>query len=233
MEGRKVGLPLNSFIFRALDEELGHFIQGKRVEMAASKTNIKRRNILELALEDEDYGSQASIQELIDQIKTFLFAGHDTSASMVAWTYYYLSRYPDQLAKVREEHNVVLGANSNPAYVAQLLSESPHLLQKLEYTMAVMREILRLQPMGDGARQAPERYLIRTATGKELDAGDTMLCIQHQALHTAEDIWGADALKFIPERFMQMSSIPEVFMPFSKRPRDCIGRTFAFLEVHS
>lgn len=108
------------------------------------KIKADNRTILDLALQDEEYGSQATLTELVDQIKTFLFAGHDTSASMLSWTYYYLSHYPECLAKLKEEHDEVFGPDNDPARVGQKMKAMPSTIGKLEYTLAVLKETLRL-----------------------------------------------------------------------------------------
>jgi cytochrome P450 len=196
------------------------------------KDGIAYRTVLDLAFEDEEYGSQATISELVDQVKTFLFAGHDTSASMLSWTYYYLSLHPNCLAKMREEHKEIFGPITEPAAIAEKIASDPKLLRKLDYTTAVMRESLRLRPIADGARLSPPGYIIRTATGAEFDTSNLILNNQHEGLHTKEEIWGPTATEFNPDRFMPGKSIPIGYMPFATRPRDCIGRNLAYLEVH-
>jgi cytochrome P450 len=187
-------------------------------------------NVLDIALQDEDYGSQATISELVDQLKTFLFAGHDTSASMVAWTYYYLSLHPECHAKMKTEHDGVFGTSTDPSDIARRISEDPRILGRLEYTTAAMREALRFCPIGDGVRSAPEGYILRTSTGAEFDASGTIVNIQHNALHMKKSIWGPNVSKFDPDRFMRGNTIPNGYMPFAQRPRDCIGQNLAYLE---
>lgn len=190
-----------------------------------------REDVLDVALQDEDYGSHATTSELVDQMKTFLFAGHDTSASMIAWTYYHLSLHPECLAKVRAEHDKVFGPSINPSEIAQKISHDPKILGKLEYTNATMKEALRFDPIGDGVRYAPPGYIIRTQTGAEFDVGGTILNVQHNPLHLKESIWGPTVGQFDPDRFMKGNTVPLGYMPFAQRPRDCIGQNLAYLEA--
>ena len=165
-------------------------------------------------------------------MKTFLFAGHDTSASMLSWSYYYLSFHPSCHAKLKREHDAVFGVYTDPRVVADKIRRNPTLLSRLEYTLAVLKESLRLRPIGDGVRYAPlEGYVIRTGTGSEFDASGTILNAQHGGLHTREEVWGLTAGEFDPERFMGGKHVPIGYMPFATRPRDCIGRNLAYLEV--
>jgi len=149
---------------------------------------------------------------------------------MLSWVYYYLSLNPICRSKMIEEHNNVFGQDTDPVNVATKISSDPKLLAKLECTTAVMKEALRLRPIGDGVRVSPPGYIIRMGTGAEFDTTDTILDIQHNELHTKQEIWGTTAAAFDPERFMSGRNIPSAYMPFSKRPRDCIGQNLAYLE---
>lgn len=149
---------------------------------------------------------------------------------MLSWTYYYLSLHPECYAKMRTEHDNVFGTDKDHEFIARMIISDPGILGKLEYTTAVLKEVLRLRPIADGIRLAPPGYIIRTATGAEFDTTGTILNIQHLALHSREEIWGPTAANFIPERFMPGRAIPAAYMPFATRPRDCIGRSLAYLE---
>lgn len=217
---------------RLLNDEISTVIRSLQ-DRKDKKNGVGYRTVLDLALEDEEYGSQVTMSELVDQVKTFIFAGHDTSASMLSWTYYYLSLYPDSLAKMREEHKRIFGPITEPSAIAEKIASEPKVLAKLDYTTAVMRESLRLRPVADGARISPPGYIIRTATGAEFDTSNLIINNQHEGLHTKEEVWGPMAGEFNPDKFMPGHSIPIGYMPFATRPRDCIGRNLAYLEVHS
>jgi cytochrome P450 len=189
--------------------------------------------VLDLARQDEEYGQQATVPELVNQVKAFLFAGQDTTAATISWIFYYLSLYPEIHAKMRAEHDVILGPFIDTASLAEKLSSDSKLLPRLEYTLAVMKEVLRLRSVGDGARQGPPGYIIRTENGVEFDLSDLMIIVQHHALHTDQYAWGPTASQFDPERFMHGKTVPIGYIPFSTRPKDCIGRNLAYLEVSS
>lgn len=203
-----------------------------RVIAADQETEKKAsQDVLDLALQDQAYGAKASIAELVDQARTFLFAGHDTTASAITWMYYYLSRHPTCLSKLKAEHERVFGPAIDPFHIALQISADPKILAKLDYTLATMKEVLRLRPIGDGVRYSPRGYVIRHPNGAEFDTTDMILSIQHEGLHTKEDVWGPNAKGFEPERFMPGKPVPVGYMPFAQRPRDCIGRNLAYLEV--
>src|SRR5271170_5627644 len=92
-------------------------------------------DILDLALTDPDYGSEASTSELVDQLKTYFFAGHDTTASTISWSYYFLSHNPAALSALRAELDEVFGIGTSAEEVAQQLQKSPKVHLRLEYTM--------------------------------------------------------------------------------------------------
>ena len=217
--------------YRSLNNEISTVIRSLQ-NRQDKKDRVTYRTVLDLALEDEEYGSQATMSELVDQVKTFIFAGHDTSASMLSWIYYYLSLHPDCLAKMREEHKSIFGPITDPAAIAEKIASDPKILNKLDYTTAAMKESLRLRPVADGVRMSPPGYVIRTATGAEFDTSNLIFSNQHEGLHTREEIWGPTATEFSPDRFMPGKSIPIGYMPFATRPRDCIGRNLAYLEVN-
>lgn len=199
----------------------------------ADGTSNLRLDILDIALRDPDYGAMASTSELVDQLKTFFFAGHDTTASTISWSYYFLSRNPSALARLRQELDDVFGPNTGPLEAAEQIIADNKMHTKLEYTLAVIRESLRLEPPAASAREPPgPNYHFKTRAGKSFFAPEgSMIYTTAWMLHRDADAWGPDALEFKPERFMSGNPIPRGYMPFSKRPRDCIGSTLAYLEV--
>lgn len=119
------GKTLVDLIVQALDAE--------RAEQKGVGQDSKDQSSMEL---DADF-----LEMAIGQINTFLFAGFDITAATIAWLFRLLSEYPDVLAKLREEHDAVLGPNAWGA--ADVIRENPQLLNQLPYTLAVLRESMR------------------------------------------------------------------------------------------
>ena len=189
-------------------------------------------DILDLALTDPDYGKSASKSELVDQLKTFFFAGHDTTASTISWSYYFLSHYPKELLRLRQELDDVFGANTPPSQVAKMIIEDPKVHTKLDFTLAVIKESLRLEPPAAPAREATAYYHFTTRSGATIYPPEgAMVYTSAWMLHRNRDVWGIDAEEFKPERFMPGHPIPWGYIAFAKRPRDCIGSNLAYLEV--
>jgi cytochrome P450 len=202
----------------------------------------RARTIIDLALESYRYQTASpSLTSLpndfkthaITQIRIFLFAGHDTTSSAITYALYLLQKYPQTLSLLRAEHNALLGpVSSTPS----TLEKDPHLLNKLPYTTAVIKESLRLFPAASGLRTpSPDLVLRDPKTGDILPTIENMLLwIPHFGLHRDKKIWGSDANSFNPSRFLSenASSLPEAaYRPFERGIRNCIGQDLAMLEA--
>jgi len=136
---------MDNYIRKVLHQRLA-LRNAKGREDADSKGS--RRPAIDLAIDaylipDESSGvSSGSInheefeQICIDQMKTFLFAGHDTSSSTLCYIYHMLNLHPEALAKVREEHDQVFGPSSS---AAATIKGNPKLLNELPYTTAIIK----------------------------------------------------------------------------------------------
>ena len=163
---------------------------------------------------------------IIDECTTFLFAGQDTTSSLLAWAAYELARHPAEQAAVRAELRRVCG----PGPVRAVPDEA---LRQLERTAAVLRETLRLWP--------PFPFLTRyvTAEGALSIDGAAVPCGAAASLsiftaHRDLRFWPEpDAFK--PSRWLLPLDSDEVrlrhpyaYLPFLAGPRNCIGQKFAF-----
>jgi cytochrome P450 len=219
---------------RILNNQMKQYILDKKASQSTNSPTGKPKDILDLALSDPDYGSSASTSELIDQLKTFFFAGHDTTASTISWTYYFLSHSPPSLLLLRKELDSIFGQGSTPQDVASQLINDPKTHTRLDYTLAVIKESLRLEPPGAPAREIPRDYIVKTRSGAEYAFPEgTMVYLSAWLLHRNRHVWGDDAREFKPERFLPGKHVPWGYVPFSKRPRDCIGSNLAYLEVEN
>lgn len=130
-------------------------------EAANSRVTKRGRPIIDLALDayheekgvkHTTTGIDATFKRLaIDQIKTFMFAGHDTTSSTICYIAYALSEHPEALRKVRQEHDEVFGTNVEQT--PHLIKKDPHLINKLPYTVAIIKEILRLYVPASSVRK--------------------------------------------------------------------------------
>jgi cytochrome P450 len=168
----------------------------------------------------------------IDNLLILLFAGHDTTASTLCYCYHLLHKNPDVLARVRQELDDVFGVGRN---AAQQLKDDPYSINRCEYTLAIIKEVLRLWPPASGVRLGRKGYFVKDpVTGDMLPTEGLNIWTISIALGRSTKIWGSDVDEFKPERFLpeNASSIPpDAWRPFEKGPRNCIGQELALIEM--
>ncbi|KAF4550472.1 Cytochrome P450-like protein 24 [Elsinoe fawcettii] len=166
-------------------------------------------------------------RDAIDQVKVFLFAGHETTASTMSYCIYHISTDDEIRRLVHEELERVYGKGAN---VANRIKEEPALLNKLEYMMAVVKETLRLHAPANTVRKGSEGFFItHPDTGEKYDVSgmDLLGTVLGNHLHKA---WG-DPYTFRPSRWLDGTALDGAWVPFSKSPRNCIGQELATIEV--
>ncbi|KAI3396389.1 hypothetical protein diail_12197 [Diaporthe ilicicola] len=173
----------------------------------------------------------------ISQLKIFIFAGHDTTASTVAFVYSRLYRDAAVLAKTRAEHDQVLGPDPSQAFAR--LTEHPNLLNQMPYTTAVIKETLRLYPPAATARAGrPGAYLTHPDTGKVYPTEGLMLWSASFATHRMAAYWERPE-EFLPERWLTrdegdpLHPRKNAWRPFELGPRNCIGQELAMGEMRA
>jgi cytochrome P450 len=175
-----------------------------------------KNNLLAILLQarDEQTGEALSDTELRNETITFLLAGHETTANVLAWTFYLLSQNPSVEQQLRAELSAVLGGR--PPAVEDL--------PRLTFTNMVIQEAMRLYP----PIWAIERRAVAddVIAGFQIPAGSSVV-ISPYVLHRHEKFW-PDAERFDPTRF---SARPRAYIPFGSGPRFCIGSEFAMMEA--
>lgn len=218
----------------------------------------KGRSVVALSLRDEQELNPAALQETADQIKTFIFAGHDTTSTTLQWAFYELSRSPTALSKLCKELDEVLGPNTDPKAIADtLLSRGEEALQRLTYLSAVIKEVLRLYPAAGAARMPPEGtgFRVHDDEGNEWCMDGIVMYACHFIIGRDPKVFGANAEHFVPERWLgdvdtsektnvyhepekdklghseEKKLPPSAWRPFERGPRSCIGQELANLEA--
>ena len=168
-----------------------------------------------------DSGEDMSLEDVRDEIATFLLAGHETTATTLSWVWYLLSLYPQAQDRIEEEVARVAG---DRALTAEDVSS-------LVYTRAVVDETLRLYPpVANLLRKANETTDI--APGVTVKAGERVL-ISPWVLHRHQAYW-EEPEQFRPERFLDETAGERpryAYMPFGGGPRVCIGASFSLMEA--
>ncbi len=157
--------------------------------------------------------------EMVDQVAIFFLAGHETSASALAWALYLIALDPGVQSRLAAEADAALG--HGPAEFA--------MLRKLPFARAVYREALRLYPpvpMMIRTTERPERFRDR-----EIPKG-AHIVLSPWHLHRHERLWD-DPDHFDPDRWETAngkSCQRDAFLPFSAGERVCPGAGFAMVE---
>ncbi|KAL5121899.1 hypothetical protein ACEQ8H_000114 [Pleosporales sp. CAS-2024a] len=229
-----------------VDAAIKECIQAKFDSMHAGKNNSSDRSVLALALKDTDQLTPAYLQSIADQVKTFLFAGHDTTSILLQRLFYALSIHPACLAKVRDEHNKIF-ATSDPRQV--FLARPDETMKALVYTSACIKEALRLWPPAATARMSHNGLQIRTSTGEPVCLDECVIYLCLHLIQRDRKVYGETADDFIPERWVddidtssatdeaeasanRAGKIPiSAWRPFERGPRNCIGQELANIEV--
>lgn len=163
--------------------------------------------------------SEVDARLLRDEVVTLLIAGHETSASALAWTWYLISLNPAVRDRLEDELATVL-AGRLPTFAD---------VPRLEYTRMVVQEALRLYP--------PVWMLPRRALGEDEILGHSVpagadVLVSPYTLHRHPGFWHAPD-EFLPERFAPGSAShpAAAYLPFGQGPRACLGSVSGMLEV--
>ncbi|BAZ43300.1 cytochrome P450 [Chondrocystis sp. NIES-4102] len=197
---------------QAIDEAIYQELASRRIE-----GNNERQDILSLLMSaQDDTGEKLKDSQLRDELMTLMLAGHETTATAIAWSLYWVHRDPEIKAKLQEE-------------IASL-GENPHPMEltKLPYLDAVCKETLRIYPV---AMLTFPREVIESTElmGYKLEVGQVLMgCIY--LLHQRQDVYPSPR-QFKPERFLEREFTPYEFFPFGGGKRRCIGEALAMLEM--
>ncbi|KAF2098474.1 cytochrome P450 [Rhizodiscina lignyota] len=171
-------------------------------------------------------------QSAIDQIRTFVFAGHDTISTTISMIFYFLSKNPDARSKAGAELDSIFGPGM-PAAAAQIRKD-PHVLNRLPYCHAVIKETLRLFPPANTVRCGDGYHITDPTTGARYPTHDWIVWPDAFVIARNEKYY-PQANRFIPERFLPESPFPPIpvgaWRPFERGPRNCIGGEFGTLEL--
>lgn len=194
-------------------------------------------SILSMSLRDIETLTPELVDITCDQLSSFLFAGHDTSSTLMSWAFYELSRTPHALRAVCAELDDLFGTDPDPAAVraALLAPGGRELIHRMTYTSAVIKETLRLWPPGAATRMTNpgDGLHIRTEGGEPLCVDGPMLYHIHYIIQRDPAVFGDTADYFVPERWLgDTSKIPAgAWRAFERGPRNCIGQELATIEA--
>jgi len=205
----------------------GGVIQNRLQELKSKGGKVGksgRMAFLDLLLHTEtEDGKRLSPSDIQEEVDTFMFEGHDTTAAAMTWMFYQLGLHQDIQAKLHQELDDVITSENE----SNLTAED---LKKMPYLEKVIKESLRHYP------SVP--YIARSVTEEcELDgytipvgAEASIMCYN---IHHHPDYW-EDPHRFDPERFSKENQVGRhafSYIPFSAGARNCIGQKFAMQEL--
>ncbi|XP_048243097.1 cytochrome P450 4V2-like [Haliotis rufescens] len=181
----------------------------------------KRLAFMDMLLHMSDDGAILSDDDIREEVDTFMFEGHDTTAAAMNWAVFLISSNTRIQQKLHEELDSVFGDSEEPATMENL--------KDLKYLESCIKEALRLYP------SVPS--FARTLTD-DADIGGlvipkhTSVVLLTSALHR-DPLYFPDPEVFNPDRFLPeniKNRHPYSYVPFSAGMRNCIGQKFALLE---
>uniref|UniRef100_A0A8C2MA38 Cytochrome P450, family 4, subfamily f, polypeptide 13 n=1 Tax=Cricetulus griseus TaxID=10029 RepID=A0A8C2MA38_CRIGR len=194
-------------------------------EFVKAKAKSKTLDFIDVLLMAKDeHGKELSDEDVRAEADTFMFGGHDTTASGLSWILYNLARHPEYQERCRQEVRELLRDREPQEIEWDDLAQLPFL------TMCI-KESLRLHP--------PVTMILRCCTqdivlpdGRVIPKGN-VCAISIFGVHHNPSVWPDpevyDPFRFDPETPQKRS--PLAFIPFSAGPRNCIGQTFAMNEM--
>ncbi|OJJ53324.1 hypothetical protein ASPSYDRAFT_61978 [Aspergillus sydowii CBS 593.65] len=224
---------------KVIDDEVGYLrdlckgiVLDKRAAMTATKATAAEleADILGSMMMSGDFTDD----ELVDQMLTFLAAGHETTASALTWACYLLTLHPEIQESLRAEIRSAIPSASHPVTYADL--------ESLPLLNGVCQEVLRLYP----TVPATIREAVRDTTiaGKHIPKG-AMVVLCPYAINRSPEFWGDDGEVFRPERWVDTdpatgekrvnnnggASTNYAQITFLHGQRSCIGKDFARAEL--
>lgn len=212
-------------------------IRKEHAHVVASGGKGGARSVLALSLQGSEELTPGLLQQTSDNLRVFLFAGHDTTSILMQWAIYELSRSPRQRSALFAELDELFGTDADPEAVrARLLAPGgAELLSQMHYTSAIIKETLRLHPPAGSARMSPPgtNFQLNLPGGKQICPDGLVIWINSSLIQRDPAVWGETANDFVPERWLgDTTSIPAgAWRPFERGPRNCIGQELANIEA--
>ena len=208
-----------------LRETVDRIVRDRRATMASGAAVPNDMLQLMLTTRDKVTGKQLTDENIRYQLITFLVAGHETTSGLLSYALYYLSKNPEAEARLIEEVDRVLGRDYSykPTF---------HDIDKLDYTLRVLKECLRLDPTAPAFQKTALRDT--TLGGKYAIAKGSPVLVLLPALHRNTRYWGASAEQWNPDNFLPEAVAarhPNAYHPFGLGVRSCIGFQFALIEA--
>lgn len=207
------------------------FVIDKKSKIKNESQN--NRDILSVMIQNNSF----SDKNLVDQLLTFIAAGHETTSSALTWASYLLSKHPDIQEQLRSE---VQACIPDPQTLSDPKLDISGLLESMPYLNSVCNEVLRLYP----TIPVSARFSLcnTTVAGVFVPKG-TLIFVVPWAINRNPALWGDNAEEFVPDRWIDKATGRATmnggadsnfaFLTFLHGPRSCIGERFARAELRA
>ncbi|KAK1944311.1 Cytochrome P450 86A22 [Phytophthora citrophthora] len=227
---REFMVVINKFLM----DTISFTIEKRRTQQDTTKgnTELERKDIVSIIIDTMDAsGQDITPTDLRDIAFAGMIAGRDTTADALSWLLHMLHKNPRVLDKLREELFLKLPQLAKSESYVPSMDQ----IQELPYLEATIRELLRLFPPVPTIPYHCSRDTV-FPDGTFVPAESAVLLSVYSTARL-ENVWGSDAAKFVPERFLDKESAKLLpvsstkFASFGTGPRVCVGRNLALLEL--
>ncbi|KAL5414553.1 hypothetical protein PMIN04_008957 [Paraphaeosphaeria minitans] len=232
---------------RLFKKHIGAVIDKRFAEAkAATHEKPKAKALLPAALESyiidarkngvsPDHLDPSFKSSLLSNLIIFMVAGHETSSTTICMCLHSLATNPEYLSRVRAEHDAVFGTDISTAHILSIVQQEPERLNRLPYTLAIIKETLRLYPPVSGIRMGTPELNLSDDSGKLFPTEGFKIWTNHTSMHTNGRYW-PEAERFVPERWLakegdRLYPTKGAWRPFEQGARNCIGQALALIEL--
>ncbi|XP_029850540.2 cytochrome P450 4c3 [Ixodes scapularis] len=217
---------LHNFTRKVIRERKAELLEQKVIDGLTIGDQVigqkRRQAFLDLLLSHHIQDSSLTEEDIREEVDTFMFEGHDTTAMGISWAMYLIGLHADVQQKIHEELDGIFGEDRERPI-------SPDDLKEMKYLECALKESQRLFPSVPFiGRELMEDVVVN---GYTVPRGTTCFLFTFM-LHRDKEIFPNPEV-FDPERFRPENCVgrhPFAYVPFSAGPRNCIGQKFAMME---
>jgi cytochrome P450 len=231
---------MDQYLDVEIDKRFEELAQSRR---DSTEKSHSQRSIIALAMDKylEEVGGEEELSKsdfkrlAKPHLRMFLYAGHDTTSSTLLYCYLLLSQHPEAMSKVRAEHDKVFGSDFSVEHINQAIAHEPTLLNQIPYTLAVIKEVLRVLPPAGSIRQGRPDLFVTDESGGRYPTEGCSIWTLPQVMHHDANVFVRPA-EFLFNRWLVGPDDPlhpkkGSWRPFEWGARACIGQTRAQLEL--
>ncbi|CAF1451254.1 unnamed protein product [Didymodactylos carnosus] len=227
---------LHDYVYRIIEEHKGKYQKAGNEDESKPAVRQNLLTLLTSSLQEDELMEAKkapneregiSRQELLDNITMLIFAGYETTATVLSWFTYFVSKRAEVQKKMKQEIR---------EYCSAEYEVTVENLRKLEYVDCVLKETLRLAPTVVAVSREPTLSGEKTELDRVILSKGQNLMVAIACLHTDERNWKMNPLEFLPERFYGPNAPdadhhPFAFLPFGGGRHQCAGQDLARFEL--